>query len=85
MKFSTSRDILRRFIEVNERQLFALTATDAVAGELVNSVFEVSSPAKLFDIRQVRIEADTTKRHAAPCGPIGGAGGALQNRGGCLV
>ncbi|KIC37777.1 DUF6638 family protein [Leisingera sp. ANG-M7] len=67
VKFSTSRDILRRFIEVNERQLFALTATDAVAGELVNSVFEVSSPAKLFDIRQVRIEADTTKgtlRHA---------------------
>ena len=37
------------------------------AGELVNSVFEVSSPAKLFDIRQVRIEADTTRgtlRHA---------------------
>ncbi|OED46407.1 hypothetical protein AB838_20615 [Rhodobacteraceae bacterium (ex Bugula neritina AB1)] len=67
VKFSTSRDILRRFIEVNERQLFALTATDAVAGELVNSVFEVSTPAKLFDIQQVRIEADTTKgtlRHA---------------------
>ncbi|KIC31555.1 DUF6638 family protein [Leisingera sp. ANG-S5] len=67
VKFSTSRDILRRFIEVNERQLFALTATDAVAGELVNSVFEVSEPRKLFDIRQVRIEADTTKgtlRHA---------------------
>ncbi|AHD01863.1 DUF6638 family protein [Leisingera methylohalidivorans] len=67
VKFSTSRDILRRFIEVNERQLFALTATDAVAGELVNSVFEVSTPAKLFDIRQVRIEADTTRgtlRHA---------------------
>lgn len=67
VKFSTSRDILRRFIEVNERQLFALTATDAVAGELVNSVFEVSTPAKLFDIRQVRVEADTTRgtlRHA---------------------
>ncbi|WP_323776327.1 DUF6638 family protein [Leisingera sp.] len=67
VKFSTSRDILRRFIEVNERQLFALTATDAVAGELVNSVYEVSSPAKLFDIRRVRIEADTTRgtlRHA---------------------
>lgn len=67
VKFSTSRDILRRFIEVNERQLFALTATDAVAGELVNSVFEVTDPAQLFDIRQVRIEADTTRgtlRHA---------------------
>ena len=38
-----------------------------LAGELVNSVFEVSTPAKLFDIQQVRIEADTTRgtlRHA---------------------
>ncbi|MFS4580991.1 DUF6638 family protein [Phaeobacter sp. C3_T13_0] len=61
VKFSTSRDILRRFIVANENQLFALTATDAVAGELVNSVFEVPTAAKLFDIRQVRIEADTTK------------------------
>ncbi|MGR3614496.1 MAG: DUF6638 family protein [Paracoccaceae bacterium] len=58
-KFSTSRDILRQFIEVNERQLFALTARDAVAGELVNSVYSVEDPVKLFDIRQVRIEADT--------------------------
>lgn len=65
--FSTSRDILRHFIEDNMAQLFALTATDAVAGELVNSVFEVSEPASLFDIRQVEIEADTTRdtlRHA---------------------
>lgn len=65
--FSTSRDILRHFIEDNMAQLFALTATDAVAGEFVNSVFEVSEPASLFDIRQVEIEADTTRdtlRHA---------------------
>ncbi|UWR95549.1 DUF6638 family protein [Phaeobacter inhibens] len=61
VKFSTSRDILRRFIAANESQLFALTATDAVAGELVNSVFEVATPAQLFDIRQVRVEADTTR------------------------
>ncbi|WP_293574748.1 DUF6638 family protein [Phaeobacter sp.] len=61
VKFSTSRDILRRFIEVNERQLFALTATDAVAGELVNSVFDISTPAKLFDLRKIRVEADTTR------------------------
>jgi hypothetical protein len=60
-QFSTSRDILQRFIGTNESQLFALTATDAVAGELVNSVFEVDTPARLFDIRQIRIEADTTK------------------------
>ena len=60
MKFSTSRGILQQFIAENEAQLFALTARDAVAGELVNSVFDVSTPARLFDIRRVEIEADTT-------------------------
>ncbi len=59
-KFSTSRSILRHFIEENESELFALTARDAVAGELVNSVYSVDSPARLFDIRKVRLEADTT-------------------------
>lgn len=59
-KFSTSRGILRQFIEGNEAQLFALTARDAVAGELVNSVYSVTKPAHLFDIRKIRIEADTT-------------------------
>lgn len=59
MKFSTSHGILRRFIEENEPALFALTARDAVAGELVNSVYDMSTPARLFDIRRVRVEADT--------------------------
>lgn len=59
-KFSTSRGILRQFIDANEAQLFALTARDAVAGELVNSVYSVTEPAHLFDIRKIRIEADTT-------------------------
>lgn len=59
-KFSTSRGILRKFIVQNEAQLFALTARDAVAGELVNSVYTVEKPAHLFDIRKIRIEADTT-------------------------
>ena len=58
-KFSTSRSILRQFIDANEAQLFALTARDAVAGELVNSVYDVSTPQKLFDIRRVEVEADT--------------------------
>lgn len=62
-KFSTSREILKSFITENETQLFALTARDAVAGELVNSVYSVSDPAKLFQIRQVEIEADTTENH----------------------
>ncbi|PSL18667.1 DUF6638 family protein [Shimia abyssi] len=59
-KFSTSRTILKQFIDENEAQLFALTARDAVAGELVNSVFSVAEPVRLFDIRKVEIEADTT-------------------------
>ncbi|UYG02749.1 hypothetical protein OCT51_16390 [Halomonas sp. LR3S48] len=59
-EFSTSRDILRRFIDANEQQLFALTATDAVAGELENSVLTASSPEHLFDIRRIVVEADTT-------------------------
>ncbi|MBT9384191.1 hypothetical protein KM176_10000 [Pseudooceanicola sp. CBS1P-1] len=60
-RFSTSRSILRRFIAANEEQLFALTARDAVAGELVNSVFEVETPARLLEIRHVTVEADTTR------------------------
>lgn len=70
-KFSTSRGILRQFIERNEAQLFALTARDAVAGELVNSVYSVETPEKLFDIRKIEIEADTTSgmvRDAAELG-----------------
>ncbi len=66
-KFSTNRNILRDFIIQNDAQLFALTATDAVAGELVNSVFSVPDPVRLFDIHKVRVEADTTSgalRHA---------------------
>ncbi len=60
-KFSTSRSILRHFIEENEPQLFALTARDAVAGELVNSVYSLERPEQLLDIRQIEIEADTTE------------------------
>lgn len=59
-KFSTSRSILRQFIDENERELFALTVRDAVAGEVVNSVFRIETPADLFEIRKLRIEADTT-------------------------
>src|SRR6056297_1074171 len=59
-QFSTSRGILRQFIEANEPALFALTARDALAGELVNSVFDLSDLQRLFDIRQITVEADTT-------------------------
>ena len=59
-KFSTSRGILRQFIQSNRAQLFALTTRDAVAGELVNTVYSVDDPVRLFDIRKVTVEADTT-------------------------
>jgi hypothetical protein len=59
-KFSMSRSILRQFITENEAQLFALTTQDAVAGELLNSVYSVANPARLLDIRKIEIEADTT-------------------------
>ncbi|OYX43627.1 MAG: hypothetical protein B7Z02_08810 [Rhodobacterales bacterium 32-67-9] len=64
-KFSTSRGILTRFIAENEAQLFTLTARDAVAGELENTVFELTAPAKLFDIRRITVIADTTGNHVA--------------------
>ncbi len=70
-KFSTSRGILKQFITENRAQLFALTARDAVAGELVNSVYVADSPARLFDIRKVRIEADTTGGTVAAAAKLG--------------
>lgn len=70
--FSTSRGILRQFIDANEAQLFALTARDAVAGELANSVYRVSTPDKLFDLRRVTIEADTTSGTVRNAAKLGG-------------
>ena len=69
--FSTSRGVLRQFIDANEAQLFALTARDAVAGELANSVYEVSNPARLLDIRRITIEADTIGGHVADAAKLG--------------
>ncbi|MDJ0629272.1 MAG: hypothetical protein QNJ44_13520 [Rhodobacter sp.] len=59
-KFSFSRDILRDYIEANEAKLFALITRDAVAGELMNSVYDLATPVRLFDIRRITVEADTT-------------------------
>jgi len=63
--FSTSRTILRDYIDDNEQELFALTAREAVAGELMNSVFEVNDPNDLFKINQVTVESDTIQEHVA--------------------
>jgi hypothetical protein len=64
-QFSTSRSILRQYILDNEDQLFALTAREAVAGELMNSVFEIDEPADLLDINRIEVTADTTQSHVA--------------------
>lgn len=72
IKFSTSRGILQQFIEANEAQLFALTARDAVLGELENSVFDTSTPARLFDIRRITVQADTTGAHVRDAGKLAG-------------
>ena len=61
--FSTSRVILKGFIEQNEEQLFALTIRDVVIGELVNSVYSIESPTDLFEIRTIEVEADTVGGH----------------------
>ena len=45
-KFSTSRGILKQFIDENRPELFALTARDAVAGEKVNSVYVADRQAR---------------------------------------
>ncbi|KIN62534.1 hypothetical protein Z946_1394 [Sulfitobacter noctilucicola] len=79
MKFSTSRGILKEFIQQNEAQLFALTARDAVAGELVNSVYDVSTPARLFDYRRVEVEADTTSGAVKDARELGRLVGRFKN------
>ena len=72
IKFSTSRGILTQFIERNEAQLFALTARDVVAGELQGSVYSVQTPAQLFDIRQITVEADTIGGHVTDAVQLAG-------------
>lgn len=62
---STLRAILRALIEENEPQLFALTARDAVAGELDGTVSDLSPPARPFDIRKATVRADTTTAQVA--------------------
>ena len=61
--FSMSRSILRRYIDQNEQQLFALTARDAVVGELLNSVYSLDTPRALLNIRTLEVEADTVESH----------------------
>jgi len=69
--FSTSQSILRNYIEENQEQLFALTAREAVAGELMNSVFSMENPGDLLMINQIDVEADTIQQHVAEANQLG--------------
>lgn len=71
-RFSTSRTIIRNYIDQNEEQLFVLTARDAVVGELVNSVLVLKEPKDLFYIRDIVVEADTVGGHAEASGELTG-------------
>lgn len=70
-QFSTSRSIIRQYIEDNEDQLFALTAREAVAGELMNSIFDMTTPSDLMHINQIEIAADTIQEHVAEANQLG--------------
>jgi hypothetical protein len=72
MVFSTSRAILQDYVEVNEAQLFALTARDAVIGTLQSGVYEMASAGRLLDVRQIKVDADTTGGHVAAAGQLAG-------------
>ncbi len=72
MVFSTARAMLVDYFATNEAQLFALTARDAVVGTLQSGVYEMSSAAKLLDMRHITIEADTTGGHVAAAGKLTG-------------
>ena len=69
---STERAILRRFIEANEAQLFSLTARDAVLGELEDTVYDLDTPARLYDLKHINVVADTTGEHLAEADRLAG-------------
>lgn len=57
--FSSSRAIVRRFIEDNRDALFALTTRDVVYGELENSVYRVDTLDDVISIKNIRVEVNT--------------------------
>lgn len=71
-QFSTSRSILRNYMDENEEQLFALTAREAVAGELMNSVFSMESPSDLLNVNRIEVTADTIQEHVAEANLLSG-------------
>ena len=58
--FSCSRAILKAFVDDNREALFALTARDAVFGELEDSVYKIKTLGDLTSIKHIRVKLRTT-------------------------
>jgi hypothetical protein len=71
--FSTTGSILKQFIEDNYRQLLALTARDAVMGELDNSTWRIDDIEDLVTIRNITVEVDTPRGLIASAAELDGA------------
>jgi hypothetical protein len=63
--FSSSRHILKTLFRENSDTLFALTSRDAVVGELLNSINQVTSIDQLHGLRYITVEAETPGKHIA--------------------
>ncbi|MEC9347477.1 MAG: DUF6638 family protein [Pseudomonadota bacterium] len=63
--FTSSQPVLRQFFADNEATLFALTSRDPVIGELLNSVYRVTSVDEVLDLRSITVEAETVGGHVA--------------------
>ena len=59
--FSFSRSILCDFIADNRQELFALSARDAVIGELENSTFQIDDLSDIVTIRRIRVSVNTPR------------------------
>jgi hypothetical protein len=59
--FSTTRSILRQFIDDNYARLMALTARDAVMGELDNSTWRIDDIVDVVTIRNITMRVDTSR------------------------
>jgi len=58
-QFSTTRSILRKFMDDNAGALSSLTAREAVLGEMINSVWRLSRPADVLELHTITVDANT--------------------------
>lgn len=63
--FSNSRAILQQFFEDNADALFSLTSRQPVIGELLNSIYRVTSVDQILELRSVSVDAETVSGHLA--------------------